>query len=82
MQTEDGQNVKGYPCTPCIVGTWKDVYDSEKILRNNADANNALQNQATLDNIFINTKYFKDGKYALPCRNCQVTFEGCLFPKQ
>ena len=44
--------------------------------------NNALQNQATLDNIFINTKYFKDGKYALPCRNCQVTFEGCLFPKQ
>ena len=44
--------------------------------------NNALQNQATLDNIFINTKYFKDGKYALPCRNCQVTFEGCFFPKQ
>ena len=38
LQTEDGQNVKGYPCTPCIVGTWKDVYDSEKILRNNADA--------------------------------------------
>ena len=38
MQTEDGQNVKGYPCTPCIVGTWKDVYDSVKILRNNADA--------------------------------------------
>lgn len=37
FQTEDGQNVKGYPCTPCIVGTWKDVYDSEKILRNNAD---------------------------------------------
>ena len=44
--------------------------------------NNALQNQATLDNIFINTKYFKDGKYALPCRNCQVTFEGCLFPNR
>lgn len=21
LQTEDGQNVKGYPCTPCIVGT-------------------------------------------------------------
>ena len=38
LQTEDGQNVKGYPCTPCIVGTWKDVYESEKILRNNADA--------------------------------------------
>ncbi|MFR5753688.1 MAG: DUF4280 domain-containing protein [Roseburia intestinalis] len=37
LQTEDGQNVKGYPCTPCIVGTWKDVYESEKILRNNAD---------------------------------------------
>lgn len=37
LKTEDGQNVKGYPCTPCIVGTWKDVYDSEKILRNNAD---------------------------------------------
>ena len=38
LQTEDGQNVKGYPCTSCIVGTWKDVYESEKILRNNADA--------------------------------------------
>ena len=38
LNTEDGQNVKGYPCTPCIVGTWKDVYESEKILRNNADA--------------------------------------------
>ena len=38
LKTEDGQNVKGYPCTPCIVGTWKDVYESEKILRNNADA--------------------------------------------
>lgn len=34
LQTEDGQNVKGYPCTPCIVGTWKDVYQAEKISRN------------------------------------------------
>ena len=32
LQTEDWQNVKGYPCTPCIVGTWKDVYESEKIV--------------------------------------------------
>ena len=37
LQTEDGQNVKGYPCTPCIVGTWKDVYESEKIVRNHTD---------------------------------------------
>lgn len=44
--------------------------------------NNALQNEAKLNNIFINTKYFKNGQYASPCRNCQVTFEGCLFPKQ
>lgn len=44
--------------------------------------NNALQNEANLNNIFINTKNFKDGRYASPCRNCQVTFEGCLFPKQ
>ena len=37
LKTEDGQNVKGYPCTPCIMGTWKDVYEAEKILRNNTD---------------------------------------------
>mgnify|MGYP006903206340 CR=1 FL=1 len=37
LQTEDWQNVKGYPCTPCIVGTWKDVYESEKIVRNHTD---------------------------------------------
>ena len=37
LQTEDGQNVKGYPCTPCIVGTWKDVYESEKIVQNHTD---------------------------------------------
>lgn len=37
LQTEDGQNVKGYPCTPCIVGKWKDVYEAEKIIRNGAE---------------------------------------------
>lgn len=31
LKTEDGQNVKGYPCTPCIVGTWKDAYETEKL---------------------------------------------------
>ena len=30
LKTEDGQNVKSYPCTPCIVGTWKDAYETEK----------------------------------------------------
>lgn len=37
LKTENGENVKGYPCTPCIVGKWKDVYDAEKIIRNNTD---------------------------------------------
>lgn len=37
LQTEDGQNVKGYACTPCIVGTWKDVHEAQKIARNNTD---------------------------------------------
>ena len=37
LKTEDGQNVKGYPCTPCIVGTWKDAYETEKIVRNHTD---------------------------------------------
>ena len=37
LQTEDGRNVKGYACTPCIVGTWKDVHETQKIARNNTD---------------------------------------------
>lgn len=37
LQTEDGKNVKGYPCTPCIVGTWKDVHGTQKIARNDTD---------------------------------------------
>lgn len=30
-------NVKGYACTPCIVGNWKDVHKTQKIARNNTD---------------------------------------------
>lgn len=37
LQTEDGQNVKGYACTPCIVSTWKDAHKIEKIARNGED---------------------------------------------
>lgn len=37
LQTEDGKNVKGYACTPCIVGTWKDVHETQKIARNDTD---------------------------------------------
>ncbi|MCI9080100.1 MAG: hypothetical protein HFH68_14525 [Lachnospiraceae bacterium] len=44
-------------------------------------ANNALQNGASLKKIFINTKVFKNGEYAPPCRNCKITFKGCHFPK-
>lgn len=44
--------------------------------------NNALKNGAEIDNVFINTKFFKNGEYAFPCRNCQVTFEECMFPKK
>ena len=43
--------------------------------------NNALHNGASLDNIFINTKNFKNGLYAPPCKNCQVTFKGINMPK-
>lgn len=44
-------------------------------------ANNALQNGASLDNIFINTKFFSNGIYAKPCNNCQITFSGVNMPK-
>lgn len=37
LQTEDGKNVKGYACNPCIVGTWKDVHATQKIARNDTD---------------------------------------------
>lgn len=37
LQTEDGKNVKGYACTPCIVGTWRDVHEIQKIARNDTD---------------------------------------------
>lgn len=37
LKTEDGRNVKGYACIPCIVGKWKDVYETEKIARNGTD---------------------------------------------
>ena len=45
-------------------------------------SNNALRNGASLDNIFINTKFFKTVEYAEPCKNCQVTFEKCFFAEK
>lgn len=26
LKDENGKNVKGYPCTPCIISTWQNVY--------------------------------------------------------
>ena len=43
--------------------------------------NNALQNGASLDNIFINTKVFRNGEYAPPCKNCEITFKGINMSK-
>lgn len=38
LVAEDGSgNVKGYACTPCIVGAWKDVHETQKIARNHTD---------------------------------------------
>ena len=38
LVSEDGKsNVKGYACTPCIVGTWKDVHETQKIARNDTE---------------------------------------------
>lgn len=37
LQREDGKNVRGYPCTPCIVGCWRDVNRTQKIVRNGTD---------------------------------------------
>ncbi len=35
LQVEDGRNVRGYPCIPCIAGCWRDVNRTYKIVRNN-----------------------------------------------
>ena len=43
-------------------------------------ANNALQNNVSWNDMFINTKYFKTGKWAKPCQNCKVTFENIPMP--
>lgn len=48
LKTEDGKNVKGYACTPCIVGKWHDVYKSEKIARNGTDGSGEGDSLATL----------------------------------
>lgn len=45
-------------------------------------ANNALLNGASWDNLFINTKYFKNGEWASPCENCKITFENVYMPKK
>ena len=35
-----------------------------------------------IDNLFINTKYFKNGEWASPCENCKITFENVYMPKK
>lgn len=37
LKTEDGQNVKGYACTPQIAGKWIRTYKEEMIARNGSD---------------------------------------------
>ena len=37
VSEEDGSNIKGYACMPCIVGTWKDVHETQKIIKNRTD---------------------------------------------
>lgn len=37
LQRGDGKNVRGYPCIPCIVGCWRDVNRTQKIVRNGTD---------------------------------------------
>ena len=50
--------------------------------------NNLLKDGGDINNIFINTKFSNPNqidkylKTASPCKNCQVTFEGCFFPKK
>lgn len=58
-----------------------EIWSVENCAEINA-ANNALRNGATLDNIFINTKNYKDGVFAPPCRNCQITFNGVFMPER
>ena len=31
---------------------------------------------------YINTKYFKNGEWASPCKNCKITFENVYMPKK
>lgn len=55
LQTEDGRNVKGYPCKPCIVGTWKEVHEMQKIARNDTDGNaeNDKLSAVTLESFLV-----------------------------
>lgn len=43
--------------------------------------NNVLYGGAKFENLFINTKFFSDGDYAEPCKNCRITFEGVRMAK-
>lgn len=45
-------------------------------------ANNALSNGASWDEMYINTKYFKNGEWAPPCENCKITFGNVYMPKK
>ena len=45
-------------------------------------ANNALLNGVSWDNLFINTKYFKSGEWASPCRNCKIIFKNVYMPRK
>ena len=45
-------------------------------------ANLALYEGAKIDNIYLNTKYFSDGRWAEPCDNCKVTFAKSKFSER
>lgn len=40
LEKEDGTNVRGYACTPCIVSNWQDVHLTQRIARNDTDGTN------------------------------------------
>lgn len=44
---ENGKNVKGYPCTPCIVSTWQNVYE-ENLIASQTEESKTLTEQSFL----------------------------------
>ena len=61
LQKEDGTNVRGYACTPQIVGQWKDVHEIQTIAENESPENsNALEDEwisAVTENSFLVCMY-------------------------